>query len=168
MIDPWKKLDNWNKPYNQNDDIMERVYEKMLVSTKNFEKKRIIHRGETKNVINILEDKSLDFCYIDGDHTLRGITIDLISIYPKIKDGGWIGGDDLCYNIFQHVESYEPTMIFPFVVHFAEAHHMDIYAIPHNQFLMKKSDGGGRFFDLVGIYKNSDMKFQFDKFKKCD
>ncbi|MEO0338135.1 MAG: riboflavin synthase, partial [Bacteroidota bacterium] len=48
----------------------------------NFAKeKRIILRGKTTEVINKIKDNSLDFVYIDGDHTLRGITIDLINIW---------------------------------------------------------------------------------------
>jgi hypothetical protein len=40
------------------------------------------------------EDGSLDFCYIDGDHSLLGIIDDLRSWVPKIKIGGICGGHD--------------------------------------------------------------------------
>ena len=42
-------------------------------------------RGRTKEVIDKIEDNSLDFPHIDGDHALRGITIDVIKFLPKIK-----------------------------------------------------------------------------------
>ena len=29
-----------------------------------------------------MPDGSLDFAYVDGDHTLRGITIDLVAFHP--------------------------------------------------------------------------------------
>ena len=54
--------------------------------------KVVILRGRTKEVIDQVPDNSLDFAYIDGDHTLRGITIDLMNVLPKIKEGGIIGG----------------------------------------------------------------------------
>lgn len=41
-----------------------------------------------------LENNSLDFCYIDGDHSLFGIAIDLLLWTPKIKIGGIVGWHD--------------------------------------------------------------------------
>jgi len=43
--------------------------------------KRIILQGKTTEVIDQINDNELDFAYIDGDHTLKGITIDLIHTY---------------------------------------------------------------------------------------
>jgi predicted O-methyltransferase YrrM len=48
----------------------------------------------------LFEDESIDFCFIDGDHSRKGFTKDLVAWLPKIKKGGWIGGHD--YN--QEVE----------------------------------------------------------------
>jgi hypothetical protein len=45
--------------------------------------KRVVLRGRTKEVIDDIPDNSLDFAYIDGDHTLRGITVDLIKVFPR-------------------------------------------------------------------------------------
>lgn len=39
-------------------------------------------------------DESIDFCYIDGDHSLEGIYMDIKSWMPKIKIGGIISGHD--------------------------------------------------------------------------
>jgi len=39
-------------------------------------------------------DESLDFIYIDGDHTVEGCMIDLVAWYPKLKVGGVFGGHD--------------------------------------------------------------------------
>ena len=38
--------------------------------------------------------ESLDFCYIDGDHSLEGIYMDLKAWIPKIRIGGIIAGHD--------------------------------------------------------------------------
>jgi len=48
---------------------------------------------------NIIADNSIDFIYIDGDHSYKGITNDLINWKNKIKKGGYIGGHD--YNDIQ-------------------------------------------------------------------
>ena len=39
-------------------------------------------------------DNSLDFCYIDGDHSLEGIYDDIKAWIPKVKLGGIISGHD--------------------------------------------------------------------------
>ncbi len=38
---------------------------------------------------------NLDFVYIDGNHTYRYVKKDLELYYPKVKDGGVIGGHDI-------------------------------------------------------------------------
>ena len=54
---------------------------------------------------------------------------------------GFLGGDDFCTSIWQHRERFEPTLVYPFAVHFAEAMDAPIIALPHNQFLIQKVDG---------------------------
>ncbi len=99
-------------------------------------------RGRTKEVIDEIPDGSLDFAYIDGDHTLRGITIDLIKLMPKVKEGGLIGGDDFTNTPWQHDIRFEPTLVCPFGIYFAEAMDLPIVALPFNQFLIEKTTGG--------------------------
>lgn len=127
MVDPWCHLDDWNKPANKSNEVFERYFRETITKTSFAEDKRVILRGKTSDVIEQIPDSSLDFAYIDGDHTLKGITIDLISVYPKIRDGGWIGGDDFSATIWQHSSEFEPTLVFPFAVYFAEAVGADIW-----------------------------------------
>jgi hypothetical protein len=44
-------------------------------------------RGKTTEVIDKIPDASLDIVYIDGDHMLRGITIDLCQSPPRRHPG---------------------------------------------------------------------------------
>ena len=37
-------------------------------------------------------DESLDFVYLDGDHSYEAVKADLEALYPKIKAGGYILG----------------------------------------------------------------------------
>lgn len=39
-------------------------------------------------------DNSLDYCYIDGDHSLQGVFLDIYHWLPKVKIGGIIGFHD--------------------------------------------------------------------------
>jgi hypothetical protein len=160
MIDPWRHLDDWNKPANKGDDVFERYLEQTLKKTDAWSEKRVVLRGRTTEVIGDVPDGSLDLAYIDGDHTLRGITVDLIKVFPKVRAGGWIGGDDLSPSIWQHDAAYEPTLVFPFAVHFAEAVDARIYALPHKQFLIEKADTGFELIDLTGRYGSLGLRDQ--------
>lgn len=40
------------------------------------------------------ENESLDFVYIDGDHSYEAVTDDITVWMPKVKPGGIIAGDD--------------------------------------------------------------------------
>jgi Methyltransferase domain len=159
MIDPWAHLPDWNKPFNVDDRSFEAVYAEALLKTDFAANRRIVLRGRTSAVIDEIPDESLDFAYIDGDHTLRGITVDLIRVFPKIRDGGLIGGDDFVNKPWQHGAAYEPTLVCPFAVYFAEAMRLPFVALPHKQFLIQKAtDAGFSFADLVGTYSDLSLK----------
>lgn len=153
LIDPWQHLDNWNKPWNVADDTFDEIYLEALANTRKYSEKTIVLRGTVADVISQIPDNSLDFVYIDGDHTLRGITIDLLKIYPKIKTNGFIAGDDFLNTPWQHDVQFEPTLVCPFAVYFSEAHDLPIAALPFNQFLIHKDEGSGfEFTDFTGRY----------------
>ena len=136
FIDPWKNLTNWNKPANVNNIQFEGIRKEAFDKNKKYFNKIRELRLPTKEAVNEIKNDSIDFAYIDGNHTLRGIVIDLISILPKIKKGGLIGGDDFTKNIWQHGDNYDPTEVFPFALYFAEANNLLIFTLPFNQFLI--------------------------------
>ena len=163
MIDPWRHLDDWNKPANKSDHKFEKFLSETKEKTNFASEKRVVLRGKTTEVIESLPDNELDFAYIDGDHTLKGITIDLICLFSKIRVGGWIGGDDFSKTVWQHSPNFEPTLVFPFAVYFAEAVGANIYALPYSQFLIEKSEKKSfSFVDLTGDYNDVGLKSQFN------
>ena len=136
MIDPWKVLEDWNKPLNTPE--IENDYNIAMGKIKDHKDKVTVLRGTTLDMIDDIEDESLDFVYIDGDHTLRGITIDLIKSFNKVKPNGFIAGDDFVSKN-QHGKKYEPTLVFPYAVFFAESMNVQISQLPHSQFLIDKN-----------------------------
>lgn len=160
MLDPWRHLNDWNKPANKTDDVFDEFLSETIVKTDFAAAKRVILRGKTTEVIEEIPDGELDFAYIDGDHTLKGITIDLMRVYPKIRVGGWIGGDDFSRTIWQHGLDYDPTFVFPFAIYFAEALEARIYGLPHGQFLIEKNGNQSSFsfIDLTGTYNDISLK----------
>jgi hypothetical protein len=161
LVDPWRHLDDWNKPANKSDDVFEGYLRAVLDKTEKHAEKRIVLRGTTIEVSDEIADGELDFVYIDADHTLRGITTDLLRLYPKVREGGFVGGDDFCRSIFQHSVEFEPTLVFPYAVYFAEAMGARIYALPYRQFLIQKTSGSEHsFIDLTGRYNDITLKGQ--------
>ena len=164
MIDPWKNLSDWNKPANHDNEIFESFYKEALNKTEFAKEKRVILRGKTTEVINQVKNESIDFVYIDGDHTLKGISIDLINIWDKIKPGGFIAGDDFSPTIWQHSLDFEPTLVFPFALYFSEAKGVNIFGLPFNQFLIYKDPIGFNFLDLTNnSYTNTTILSQFSR-----
>ena len=166
MIDPWRNLSDWNKPANKDNNTFKEFFEETMSKTDFAKDKRIILRGKTIEIIKQIEDSSLDFVYIDGDHTLKGISIDLISIWPKVKENGCIVGDDFVPSIWQHSKEYEPTMVFPFAVYFAEAVQSKIFGLPFGQFVIFKTISDKfEFINLTGRDYNLELRKQFYKKK---
>ena len=161
MVDPWMHLDDWNKPSNRSDTVFEEFFQATKAKTDFAQGRRVILRGKTTDVIDQIADGELDFAYVDGDHTLKGIAIDLIRVYPKVKLGGFVGGDDFSPTVWQHKTSFEPTLVFPFAVYFAEAVGATIYALPNLQFCLQKTDKPQfRFVDLTGQYNVLSLRSQ--------
>ena len=159
LLEPWRNLDDWDKPANANNETLELLMQRSLEKTDFASKKRVVLRGKTTEVIDEIPDHSLGLAYIDGDHTLKGIAIDLIRAFPKVKTGGFIGGDDFCPGQLQHFPEFEPTLIFPFAIYFAEAVSARIYTLPYEQFLIEKTaDGIFELIDLAGTATNTGIK----------
>lgn len=149
MMDPWTHLSHWNKPWNVEQAEFDKVYDEAIESTDFAAERRIVFRGQTVEVIEKIPDGSLDFVYIDADHTLRGISIDMIRTYPKVRIGGVIGGDDYSQSIWQHDDRFEPTLVCPFAAYFAESIGAPLVIFPQNQFAMIKPDGFGTDYRIV-------------------
>jgi hypothetical protein len=162
MIDPWRHLNDWNKPANHDDSVLDRFFEEAKAKTDFAAAKRVILRGKTTEVVDGIADGELDLAYVDADHTLKGIAIDLIRLYPKLRIGGFLGGDDFTRSVWEHKTSFEPTLVFPFAVYFAEAVGATVYALPRSQFVIQKTDGTRfAFVDLAGEYVDIGLRNQF-------
>lgn len=153
LIDPWAHLPQWNKPFNVDEQTFSDVYAEAMRRTAFASERITVLRGTTSTVIDGIADGEIDLAYIDGDHTLRGITIDLIRVLPKVRTGGIVGGDDFTATPWQHDVAFEPTLVCPFAVYFAEAMGLPVYALPHRQFAILNTPGVNfSFNDITGNY----------------
>jgi hypothetical protein len=79
-----------------------------------------------------------------------------------VRVGGFIGGDDFTPSVWEHNTSFEPTLVFPFAVYFAEAVGATIYGLPHSQFVLQKTERASfSFVDLTGQYPVAGLRDQF-------
>jgi len=72
MIDPWRHLNDWNKPANHEDSMLRGYFQETKTKTDFAAADRVILRGKTTEVIDQISDGELDLACIDGDHTLGG------------------------------------------------------------------------------------------------
>lgn len=159
MVDPWRTLERWNKPFNVSDAEFSAVFTEALQRTNFKAERRRIHRGTTLEVRHSLPDEGIDVAYVDGDHTCRGIIIDLVSIFPKIRPGGFLIGDDARPNPWQHGSAYEPTMVWPVCRYLAEAWGEPLFMTADHQFIIYKGQGRGfRFHDAAGAFGSDSLR----------
>jgi cephalosporin hydroxylase len=53
------------------------------------------HSEETVEVLRTKLQEPLDFLFIDGDHSLAGVSEDYARYAPFVREGGWIGFHDI-------------------------------------------------------------------------
>jgi len=105
LIDPYiaydKFSENWYK--NKKNSSLEESELIMKNKLKKFNNWKLL-KDFSFNVTNKFEDNSLDFVYIDGNHSYEFVMKDLIDYYPKVR-GGIIGGHDFDTQGFPEVKN---------------------------------------------------------------
>lgn len=79
--DKWKNFD-WNL-----------IYKNFIENSKKFDN-IIIYRMKSLEAVKKFKDKSLDFIFIDGNHSYEYTKNDIINWRKKLKDGGVLAGHD--------------------------------------------------------------------------
>ena len=99
LIDPWKIVSGEgydNSLYGKNmasQQELNRRHQLVVDRFNTFDNVQII-REFSSIAASQIPDESLDFIYIDGDHTYEGVCADFDAFYQKIKPYGFIYGDD--------------------------------------------------------------------------
>ena len=81
LVDPWRRRQRG-----------ESRYDSTLLRMK--DKNATIIKEQSHLAVRDIPDGSLDFVYIDGDHTFDFVMMDIILWAPKVKEGGVIAGHD--------------------------------------------------------------------------
>jgi hypothetical protein len=115
LIDPWKFFDDEKYKdtlYGKNLAISQSKMDKRYEYVAKRFKKEIksgqieIIRDTSEEAMQKLEDISLDWVYIDGNHSFDFVSKDLELSYSKVKKNGYITGDD-----YEDFEWYKTDVI---------------------------------------------------------
>jgi len=77
---------------------------------KNYGNRVTIIKGYTNRVHHLIHNDSLDFIFIDADHSYNNCKQDIVQWKPKVKKGGWLIGDDIerCLGVRKAVDELLP------------------------------------------------------------
>ena len=94
-------VDLWEpQPDNQGPETWENwpheQYEKDVRNrARKYGKRAIIIKNWTDKAAEQVEDNSLDFVFVDADHSTEAVRNDFITWIPKVKDSGFLIGHDI-------------------------------------------------------------------------
>jgi len=101
MVDRWKPPEPTDSYYDSGSEIAlmsmeahERAHRKAAEAVKRFGSRARFLIGDSTEMANRVPDGSLDFAFIDGDHSREGVERDIRAWLPKVRQGGIIGGHD--------------------------------------------------------------------------
>lgn len=97
-IDPWREFSKSEYPdrANTKQSELDARFEQVSERLERFGERSKILRTTSKEAAKQFAPASLDFVYIDANHTFEGCLADLQSWWPKLRPGGLIAGDDYC------------------------------------------------------------------------
>lgn len=114
MVDVWREL-----PHQEYDDASNHrehidAYSQSMENIKGFEDRAYMMRMKGENACDFIQDKSLDFIYIDANHTYDAVKQDLKLWYPKIKSGGLVMGHDYLPDYFYEGKEEKDQALYTF------------------------------------------------------
>ena len=101
MVDPWRAVDASDQYARSGDDFATRSQEEFdrymaetLEEVAPFKGQYEVLRMTSEEAAGRFAPNSLDFVFIDGDHSYEGCRNDIELWWPKVKNGGVLSGHD--------------------------------------------------------------------------
>lgn len=91
-IDPYTGYDDFNG--HNPKEMLEQNLVNTMQKIDSYKDRFILYRDISDNVVDKFEDESLDFIFIDGQHSYEQVLRDCENYFPKIKKGGLFSGHD--------------------------------------------------------------------------
>ena len=132
MVDTWGVFSNDSEYFKSGDSVAYRSQAQRDIDlletfrvTNHAPNRRHIRRMTSEEASKTIPDKSLDFVFIDADHSYEGISTDIRLWAPKVRTGGLLCGHD-------YMLSYYPT--------WGVTRAVDEYAVEVNQTVQRGAD----------------------------
>lgn len=95
-VDPWREFqaDEYVDVSNVSQELQDANYIESIKRLRRFGSRSTIWRLLSKQAASLIDDSSLDFCFIDAGHSYEAVREDLSCWYPKIVPGGILAGHD--------------------------------------------------------------------------
>jgi predicted O-methyltransferase YrrM len=81
-------LSTWHSP-----EEMEVLSDRVITKAQAYQQATVYHCTSLEAAGKV-EDGSLDFVFVDADHSTEGVLSDVRAWAPKVRQGGWIVGHD--------------------------------------------------------------------------
>lgn len=101
-VDAWQPYDGYGDRINN--DMLPKKFEETKQRLKGFSVK--FHRGFSMQAVHEFQDNSLDFVYIDANHSLPWVMDDIVQWSKKVRPGGIVAGHD-----YVHAPRSKPSKI---------------------------------------------------------
>ena len=115
MVDIWRPLSS--EEYNDATNHMYHTdaYSVTMNNIKGYEDRAFMLRMTGKEASKLFADESLDFIYIDADHTYEAVKEDIKDWYRKVKPGGLVMGHDYLPDYFYEGKEEKNQALYTYV-----------------------------------------------------
>lgn len=94
-VDLWQDKAKSDVECDENYHNAEAVYQEFKANVeKHYPEQIMVMRKDTVEAANYVQDGTVDFVFIDADHTYEGAKRDIAAWLPKVRPGGMICGHD--------------------------------------------------------------------------
>jgi len=108
MIDRWQAVGE-DHPFKLGGSLIAQLDASDMAAAMDLAKQRVefageravLIQGESVEAARDIDDGSLDFAFVDADHSFEAVLADIEAYWPKIRAGGWLSGHD-----WDHGESH--------------------------------------------------------------
>jgi len=94
MVDRWAHIPGYDDIMNGPDDEHEERFRQAMLVANQYADRCNVYRMDSRTAADKFADKSLDFVYIDADHSYAGCRGDIVAWAQKVKAGGILAGHD--------------------------------------------------------------------------
>jgi len=98
MVDVWRPLSDEEYDDMSNHKNHINAYSNAMGNIRGYEDRAFMMRMKGEFAVDLFQDESLDFVYIDANHTYEGVMDDIKLWFPKVKKGGLLLGHDYLPN----------------------------------------------------------------------